>query len=304
MQGVEQDSPIFDFSEWIDLDEAEGITQHQPLDGNTALSETTPSSRSEFLNPVQHHVLPRDSNLRSLVPRTDQQLATPPIHFTGEQQTARRMPTPVIPPTCHILSLDEEIGRTINESYTSQLRCLFNYLGSSQSIIAFKRALCDLRRRKCEDSLVLKGARSDADHLRIVKRLRENTAADSLLMICHTVRLFHDDTDNLIRCPGSFVIQTQTSFGRSRGTAIGNPLSLTKAAITDRKMESLYPDLVPGSEEYRVERRYVTKLRQSAAKFALFSNAFGFGILAFLPHADSFGNGYQLNKWAQFQHPP
>ena len=146
------------------------------------------------------------------------------------------MPTPVIPPTCHILSLDEEIGRTINESYTSQLRCLFNYLGSSQSIIAFKRALCDLRRRKCEDSLVLKGARSDADHLRIVKRLRENTAADSLLMICHTVRLFHDDTDNLIRCPGSFVIQTQTSFGRSRGTAIGNPLSLTKAAITDRKI--------------------------------------------------------------------
>lgn len=60
-------------------------------------------------------------------------------------------------------------------------------------------------------------------------------------------------------------------------------------------MEILYPNLVPGLEEYRAERRYVTKLRQSAAKFALFSDPFGFGVLVFLPYADSFGDGYHLN---------
>jgi hypothetical protein len=254
-------------------------------------------SRSGTRNPVQHHARPQNWNPRSLVPRSNQQLVTPPIQFTGTPQTVQRMPRPVIPPTCHILSLNEEIGRTINEPYASQLRYLFNYLGSTQSILAFKRALCDLRGRKCGDNLVLKGAQSDADHLRIVKRLRENTAADSLLTICHTVRLFQNDTDDLIRRSGSFVIQTQTNFGRSREIAMGNPSSLAKAAITDRKIRSLYPDLVPGSEKYRMERRYVTKLRQSAAKFALFSNTFGFGILAFIPYADSFGDGYHLKKW-------
>jgi hypothetical protein len=241
-------------------------------------------------------MLPQNSNLRSLAPRSNQQLATPPIQLIGAQQTVRRMPGPVIPPTHHMWSLDEEIGRSIDKAYVPQLRSLFNYLGSTQSVIAFKRALCDLRGRKCGDHLVLKGARSDADHLRIVKRLRGNSAADSLLTICHTVKLFQDDTDDLVRLPGSFVMQTQTSFGRSRGTAVGNPLILSKAAITDRKMELLYPYPDPGSEEYRAERRYVTKLRQSAAKFALFSNTFGFGILAYLPYADPLGDGCHLNK--------
>lgn len=241
--------------------------------------------------------MPQTSNLSSLAPRNNQQLAIPPVQFTGSQQTAQCTPRPEVPPACHILSLAQEIGRNIDEPHAQQLQCLFNYLGSTQSIIAFKRALCDLRERKRGDNLVLEGARSDVDHLRIVKRLRSNSAANSLLMICHTVRLFQDDTDDLVRQRGSFMIQTQTSFGRSGRTATGNPLSLAKAAVTDRKIRLLYPNLVPGSEEYRAERRYITKLRQSAAKFALFSNTFGFGVLAFLPYADSFGNGYHLNKW-------
>lgn len=296
MQNVEQDSPIFDLSEWINLDGGEDIAQDFPLDGDTTPGEITSPSRSEILEPVQHHVLPHNPNLRSLAPRDNQQLTTPPTQFTGAQQTVRHTPGPCIPPTRHMLSLHEEIGRTINELYVPQLRCLFKYLGSSRSIIAFKRALRDLRGRRCGDDLMLKGAQSDADHLRIVKRLRENSAADSLLTMCHTVRLFQEDTADLVHLPGSFVTQTQTSFGRSRGTAMGNPLILSKAAITDRKMGLLYPYLDPGSEEYRAERRYVAKLRQSAAKFAMFSNTFGFGILAFLPYADPLGDDYHLSK--------
>lgn len=293
---MQQESPIFDFSEWINFDGAEDLAQHGQLDGDTAPGEITFPSRDETSHACRYHVLPRNSDLRSLAPRSNQELATPPTQFTPAQQTVRRTPEPVIPPIRYAFSLDEEISRSIEEPYALQLRYLFNYLGSIQSIVAFKRALCDLRERNCGDNIVLKGARSDVDHLRIVKRLRENSAADSLLAICHTVRLFEDDRDNLVRVPGSFVIQTQTSFGRPQRTATGNPLSLAKAAITDRIMEVLHPGLVPGSEDYRAERQYVTKLRQAAAKFAMFSNAFGFGVLAFLPYADPLGDGYHVNK--------
>ncbi|KAM0714494.1 hypothetical protein Q7P37_003022 [Cladosporium fusiforme] len=295
---AQQGSPILDWSEWIDFDRAENIDQHFTLHGSTVASETTSRSRGEMSNSRQPHVSPENSDLRSLLPRSNQQLAAPRLQLTGAQPTIRYIPGPVIPPIGHVLSLDEEITRSFDEPHATQLRHLSNYLGSTQSIVAFKRVVCDLRRRGCGDNLVLKGARSDAEHLQIVKRLRENSAADSLLTMCHTVRLFRADTDDLVLHPGSFVIQTQTSFGRPQRTATGNPLSLSKAAVTDRKIALLYPSLVPGSEEYQAERRYITKLRQSAAKFALFSKTFGFGVLAFLPYADPLGNGYHLNKSA------
>lgn len=209
VQDFERDSPIFDFSEWVDRDGAEDTAQFFPLGGDAPPGGMTSPSHGETLDACQHRVMPQTSNLRSLAPRNNQQLATPPVQFTGSQQTAQRTSAPVIPPICHLLTLDEEISRRIDKPYAPQLRCLFNYLGSTQSIITFKRALCDLRGRECGYNLVLEGARSDADHLRIVKRLRSNSAANSLLMIFHTVRLFQDDVDDLVCRRGSFVIQTQ-----------------------------------------------------------------------------------------------
>lgn len=200
--------------------------------------------------------------------------------------------------TRRLLTLDDEIIRRVNEPYAERLRTFFNYLGSVQSLVAFKRALSDLRARACKDDLVLKGARSNLDHLRIVKRLRETSAADSLLTMCHTMKLFEDEKDALVRPPGSFVIQTQTSFDTSR--RLGNRLSLAKADATNRKMELLHPGLLPSSEEYKAERQYVRKLRQSAAKLALFCDTFGFGVLAFLPYADPLGTGCHLNKCASY----
>lgn len=296
MQHVEQDSPILDFSEWIDLDEAANDAQFSSVDGDIAPDEITSPFRDEDLDVYQYRVPSQTSNFRSLAPWNNEQLTTAPVQFTGSQQIARCTPGPTIPPTFRIFSLDEEISKRIDGPYGPQLRCLFRHLGSTQSIICFKRALCDLRGREYGDNLVLKGARSDADHLRIVKRLREKSAADSLLTMCHTVKLFQDDADDLVRRQGSFVVQTSTSFGGLQRAAAGNPLSLNKAAITDRKMELLFPGLVVGSKVYWQERRYVTDLRRSAAKLALFSNVFGFGILAFLPYTDPFGNGSHLNR--------
>lgn len=135
------------------------------------------------------------------------------------------------------------------------------------------------------------------DNLGIVKRLRGSSAADSLLTMCHIVELFEDEIEDLVHPPGTFMIQTQTSFDGHRTTSTGNPLSIDKAAITDQKMEVLYPHLSRDSEEYRVERQYFKKLQQSAAKFVLFCNAFGFGVLAFLPYADSFGTNCSLNRY-------
>lgn len=296
MYRIEQDAPEFDWSEWIDLEVFEGNAQTSPSNGDTPPRGTTLSSRIESFGPCEPHVVPQDFEIPSLAPQTDEQIVVPTTSPTEAHRTESRMSRPVIARASHLLTLDEEIRKSVNEPYASQLRYFFNYTGSTESILCLKRALCDLRRRQFGDNLVIRGAQSDADHLRIVKRLRENSAANSLLTMCHTVRLFQDDEDDLVRRPGSFVVQTPTSFDGLQRTAIGNPLNLNKAAITERKMRLLFPSLIQGSEEYQSERRYVTKLRQSAAKLSLFSHAFGFGILAFLPYFDHFGSGFGLNR--------
>lgn len=110
----------------------------------------------------------------------------------------------LIPPIGHVLSPDAEIGRSIDESYAPQLQCLLNYLASTQSNMAFKRTICDLKRRECGDNHVLKSARSDAEHLQIVKRLRKHSAADSLFTMYNTVKPFQDDTGDLVHHLGDF----------------------------------------------------------------------------------------------------
>jgi len=223
----------------------------------------------------------------------------PPSSSIITHQSPEPTPRPAAPRPCHLLDLDEEIERTIDEPFLKDLRTIFNYLGSSQSLINFKRALGDLRARKSVDNIVLGGARSSADNLRIVKRLRGSSAADSMLTMCHMVKLFEDEVEDLVHSPGTFMIQTQTTFTGPRMPSTGNPLIMSKAAIVERKMELLYPHLIRDSEEYRVERQSIKKLRQSVTKLALFCNAFGFGILAFLPYADAFGTSCSLNRCIQ-----
>lgn len=231
--------------------------------------------------------------------RSDMLPTMSPSSSTMTHQSSEPVPRLTAPQPCHLLNLDEEIGRAIDEPFSKDLRMIFNYLGSIQSLINFKRALGDLRARNSADNIVLEGARSSADNLRIVKRLRGNTAADSMLTMCHIVKLFEDEVKDMVHLPGTFMIQTQTTLAKPRTTSTGNPLSMSKAVVVEQKMELLYPHLTRDSEEYRVERQSIKKLRQSATKLGLFCNAFGFGILAFLPYADAFGTSCSLNRCVQ-----
>jgi hypothetical protein len=294
---MEHNSCPFDLLEWTYIDEAEDNGLESQPSGSLIPND-------DFLVPsvgqcetFQVGVVPQLVRPQSSDSQSDILLTMPASSCTTTHQPSEPRPRLAAPQACHLLKLDEEIGRTIDEPSSKDLRTIFNYLGSNQSLITFKRALNDLRARKNVDNIILGGARSSGDNLRIVKRLRESSAADSLLTMCHIVKLFEDEIEDLVHPPGTFMIQTQTNFGGYRTTSTGNPLSIAKAAVTDQKMELLYPHLSRDSEEYRVERQYVKRLQQSAAKFVLFCNAFGFGILAFLPYADSFGTNCSLNRY-------
>lgn len=288
-----------DLSEWTHISEAERNGRESQYSNSIVLNEDLHASTAGMHETIQVPVVSLHEGPRTSDVRSSTLLTMPSSSSSITQQPSEPGPMsgPAAPQACYLLKLTEEIRRTIDERFSKDLRTIFNYLGSSQSLITFKRALGDLRARKSVDNIILDGARSSADNLRIVKRLRGNSAADSLLAMCHIVKLFEDKAEDLIHSPGTFIIQTQTSFGGSRTTLTGNPLSMSKATIIEKKMELLYPNLARDSEEYRVERQFIKKLRQSAAKLVLFCNAFGFGILAFLPYADALGTSCDLNRY-------
>jgi hypothetical protein len=301
---MECNSFQFDLSEWAHIDDAQGDSlESQPGGGFIPIDDMSVPSAG-MCEMLQLPAVPQLVKPQASDSRSDIALRMPLSSFTMTHQPSEPKSRPAAPQPCHLLKLDEEISRTIDDPVSKALRTIFNYLGSSQSLITFKRALSDLRARKSVDDIIFEGATSSADNLRIVKRLRENSAADSLLTMCHIVKLFEDKVENLVHTPGTFMIQTQTTFAEPRTTSTGNPLSMSKAAIVDRKMELLYPHLARDSEEYRVERRSIRKLRQSAAKLSLFCNAFGFGVLAFLPYADPFGISCSLNRYVQSEIVP
>jgi hypothetical protein len=296
MRLLEHDSCQFGLLEWAHIDEGEenGLEcqSRGSLIPNDDLSVPSAGRRETF----QVEVVPQLVGPQSLDSQREILPTMPALNCTTTQQPSEPTPRQAAPQRCDLLKLDEEIGRIIDEPFSKDLRTIFNYLGSNQSLITFKRALGDLRAKKSVDNIVLGGARSSVDNLRIVKRLRGSSAADSMLTMCHIVKLFEDEVEDLVQPPGTFMIQTQTTLAGPRTTPTGNPLIMSKAAVVEQKMELLYPHLTRDSEEYRVERQSIKKLRQSATKLALFCNAFGFGILAFLPYADAFGTSCSLNR--------
>jgi hypothetical protein len=282
MRLLEHDSCQFDLLEWTDIDGGEENGLESQSRGSLILNGDLSIPSAGRCEVFQVEFVPQLVGPQSSDSQRDILPTMPASSCTTTQQPSEPTPKQAAPQPCHLLKLDEEIGRTIDEPFSKDLQTIFNYLGSNQSLITFKRALHDLRARKSVDNIVLGGARSSADNLRIVKRLRGSSAADSMLTMCHIVKLFEDEVEDPVQPPGTFIIQTHTTLAGPRTTSTGNPLSMSKAALVEQKMELLYPHLTRDSEEYRVERQFIKKLRQSATKLALFCNSFGFGTLAFL----------------------
>jgi hypothetical protein len=156
----------------------------------------------------------------------------------------------------HIPSLDEVIGKVVDEAYGEQLRTVFDHLGSLHSVIAFHGALCDMRRSDSVDNIVLSGARSAGENLRIINGLWESSAADSLLTICHTVRLFKDNRDGLVDVQGHFLMQTQMSFSEWRGKLSGDSLSLAWWCCRWHGCHGESKEEVQSNSRYDIEKVY------------------------------------------------
>jgi hypothetical protein len=302
------ESTEIDMSDWIvELDEPEEPDRDDNPAGDTSQHEYTLTLMDGRTNFDQALGSPHYPTTQSLTTHENTEQPTyaleppePPQRQTDAQDEVSYVlqcaDDRVVAHADDQLGANSEISNSVENSNSLFLDRLSNYIGNADSVINFKRALCDLRTRGSGNATITRGARSSADHLRVVRDLSGQTAANSLLMICHTAKLFESDWNDLINTSGTFLVETQADFGRSRRGGAGNPRNLTKAAITDKILKGLYPDLSPRSRRYQEERRYVTTLRQMATKLGFFCNAFGIGILAFLPYSGAFGNGLNVEK--------
>lgn len=176
-----------------------------------------------------------------------------------------------------------EISRLeLGSSHETRLRLLYLTIGSGQPLNQFRNILHTARNRP-DSSLSLGADLHPQARYQKILGLERQEALCVLQKRYHTVALFKSIEAKLFQA-GALVLQTPSTFmeGRVEGVP-GNPLNKAKADITDKVLEMLLSEPANGSQQYAKARRNVDKLRRLAKILALWTDAYGLGILALLP---------------------
>lgn len=176
-----------------------------------------------------------------------------------------------------------------NSSYLGQLHLLYLGIGSCQSLVQFKESL-RVARTKPNTSVYTIGP-----NLLPVERFRkiclhdDQEALSVLVRRYHVVKLFETELENL-RQDNGMIVETPSNFGMSHIPQAGNPAMMQEAALTDRLLEKVAPDLMMGTTEFRKVRERLKQMRRLAKKLQILTKRYGFGVLALLPSGPSYSD--------------
>lgn len=178
---------------------------------------------------------------------------------------------------------------SINSSHVGQLHLLYLAIGSCQSLIQFKESL-RVARTKPYTSVYTNGP-----SLLPVERFKEiclhddQEALSVLVRRYHVVKLFETELENL-RQDNGMIVETPYNFRTSHIPQAGNPAMIQEAALTDRLLDKVAPDLMTGTTEFRKAREKLKQMRRLAKKLQMLTKRYGLGVLALLPCGPSYSD--------------
>ena len=149
-----------------------------------------------------------------------------------------------------------------------RVRSLLKGMGDGHSLIELKR-------------LIQMGRNHASDHERLdhkieaakrYSRIQNREAAISYIVLRQWIDVLclYEECGHLeAQRKGQFAIQQNSSLYRATRKKPGNPISASESAITDQKMRRLLPDIEPGSQLWRQERKSVGRLRMYGSRLAM-----------------------------------
>lgn len=164
-----------------------------------------------------------------------------------------------------------------------QLKMLYFTIGSVESLVSL-RSLLKIRRGS------IAGKQPPATNsLTIVERMEKVELLNTKIAYnvferrYHIYHLYTESRALNHKTSDGFVNTTTQSMLTHSVSRMGNPLNLGENQVTQKMLDLLHPDLVPGSKEYQKKLRSIGRIRKLGERFEILVGKFGYGIIGLLP---------------------
>ncbi|KAL5375445.1 hypothetical protein PMIN06_012247 [Paraphaeosphaeria minitans] len=169
-----------------------------------------------------------------------------------------------------------------NSSHLPRLRLLYLTIGSSQTLLNFRAMLHTARNPSDIYPYTVTTTLQPWERYAEICRLGREEDLCVLLRRYHVVQLFKTAKASLFQEHG-VIIQTPTTHLTGPRAMPGNPVNRAQANLTEEVLGMILPGLANGTPHYQKTRRHVSQLRRLAKILAIWTDRYGFGVLALLP---------------------
>ncbi|ORX95601.1 hypothetical protein BCR34DRAFT_194320 [Clohesyomyces aquaticus] len=156
----------------------------------------------------------------------------------------------------------EELSR--DDSQVMELRFLYFAIGSCQSLIGFANTLRAARKVPAYFHYFSREGMCSTERYQKIHMLSDQEALCILLRRYHTIQLFQTE-QTLLNCSQGIIMEDPSTTSVRQKSPAGNPRERAKAQLTDKI------------------RGEVKRLRRLATMLQVWTDTYGFGILALLP---------------------
>lgn len=157
-------------------------------------------------------------------------------------------------------------------------------VGGTQSLIAFREALEYTRKMGDQPHNRQWIARElpNSERFKIIREIQANATYLQILQWNHILCLFRC-SGRLELCSNAGIIPVSGDGLSSQPRTRGNPRNIEVAKIINKMMEENFPELGPGSKDYKGRRREVSELRKLGQRLHMLAQRFGDGVIGLLP---------------------
>ncbi|OAF98582.1 uncharacterized protein CC84DRAFT_1106065 [Paraphaeosphaeria sporulosa] len=169
-----------------------------------------------------------------------------------------------------------------NSPHLPRLRLFYLTIGSSQTLLNFRAMLHTARNLSHIFSYIVTATLRPREIYAEICRLGNQEALCVLLRRYHVIQLFKTVQDSLFREHG-LIVQTPSTHITGQRAMPGNPVNRAQANLTEEVLGMILPGPANGTPQYQKTRRHVSQLRRLANILTMWTDRYGFGVLALLP---------------------
>ena len=160
-------------------------------------------------------------------------------------------------------------------------------IASPESILTIQEIIRNWRSMTQLKSLTVMSHSSTSAKFESVRTLDSTIAYSQLLRRYHILEIFRDVGGHMTRSNTGQVLFT---CGEDIGVPkrAGNPANIAEAETTSRMMGEIHPLVVPGSCDYKVKSKSISRYRKLGQRFHILESSLGKGVLALLPIRSTF----------------